>query len=275
LLTRTWSRHHTVMLLAGLGYSVSYFVQSKGFVYHAYPVLVCSVSFLGICIGCGLPRAWTEWQSSKNLPRLAVLSMAALLALPPIKRAHDDVMRWYLTYNITYGPVGRFRQAVIEVVNHFAPTRQSYFFAFTTHPFPGFPTASYTNADYTGRSITQQFVPAYARLDEVTDPVVRIGVLEAAEYQRRTVVEDFERRPPSIVFAESYGPRLGMNGRQFDDIAFYLKDPRFQRIWANYEEYPPMGPLRVFVRRAADTKPTPASISSQAAAVAASPDRQP
>jgi hypothetical protein len=125
--------------------------------------------------------------------------VAGLLALPPIKQAHDDVVRWYLTYNIAYGPVGQFRQAVIEVVNHFAPTRQSYFFAFTTHPFPGFPTASYTIAEYSGRSIVQSFIPAYARIDEVTDAKVRQGVVRAAEYQRRTVVEDFERRPPSIV----------------------------------------------------------------------------
>ena len=41
------------------------------------------------------------------------------------------------------------------------------------------------------------------------------------------VVEDFERRPPSIVFVERNRARLGMNGRQFDDIAFYLTDPRF------------------------------------------------
>jgi hypothetical protein len=249
LVTRTWSQQHTVMLLAGLGYSASYFVQSKGFVYQAYPVLVCSVIFLGICIGRGLPRAWTEWQGSKNFPRLAVLSVVVLLAVPPIKQAHDDVVRWYFTYNIAYGPVGQFRQAVIEVVNHFAPTRQSYFFAFTTHPFPGFPTASYTIAEYSGRSIVQQFIPAYARLDEVTDAVVRQRVVRTAEYQRRVVVEDFERRPPSIVFAERSPARLGMNGRQFDDIAFYLTDPRFQRIWKNYEEYPPMGPLRVFVLR--------------------------
>ena len=121
LVTRTWSRQHTVMLLAGLGYSVSYFVQSKGFVYHAYPVLVCSVTFLGICIGQGLPRAWTEWQGSRNLLRLAVLSVAVLLALPPIKQAHDDVVRWYFTYNIAYGPVGQFRQAVIDSRQPFCP----------------------------------------------------------------------------------------------------------------------------------------------------------
>jgi hypothetical protein len=252
LLTRTWSRQHTVMLLAWIGYAVCYFVQSKGFVYHAYPVLVCAVTFLGICIGRGVPRAWSEWHASRNISRLAVLAAAVLLALPPLKQAHDDVVRWYFTYNITYGPVGQFRQAVIDVVNHFAPTRQSYFFAFTTHPFPGFPTASYTLADYSGRSIVQQFIPAYARLEEVTDPTARERVLRAADYQRRTVIEDLERRPPSIVFLQAFGPRLGMGVRQFDDIAFYSVDPRFRRIWANYEEYPPMGPLRVFVLRKDD-----------------------
>ena len=193
----------------------------------------------------------------------------SLLALPPIKQAHDDVVRWYFTYNIAYGPVGQFRQAVIEVVNHFAPTRQSYFFAFTTHPFPGFPTASYSIAEWSGRSMVQSFIPAYARRDEISDPAVRRGVLRAAEYQRRIVVEDFERRPPSIVFAEREPARLGMNGRQFDDIAFYLTDPRFQRIWANYEEYPPMGPLRVFVLRSADPQHLGDASRSETAGIAA------
>jgi hypothetical protein len=169
------------------------------------------------------------------------------------------------------GPTGQFRQAVINTVNHFAPTPQSYFFAFSTHPFPGFPTASYTIAEWSGRSMVQPFIPAYARLDEVTDPVVRRGVLRAAEYQRRIVVEDFERRPPSIVFAERNRARLGMNGRQFDDIGFYLTEPRFQKIWANYQEYPPMGPLRVFVLRSADPQHVEAASRSESAGDAAGP----
>src|SRR4030095_5237628 len=130
-------------------------------VYHAYPVLVCSVTFLGICLGRGLTRPWTGWQVTRNWLRFALVSVAVLLALPPIKQFHDDVVRWYFTYNIAWGPTGQFRQAVIDTVNLFAPTRQSYFFAFTTHPFPGFPTASYTIADYSGRSIVQSFIPAH------------------------------------------------------------------------------------------------------------------
>jgi len=252
LITRTWSAQHTVLLLAGLGYTVCYFVQSKGFVYHAYPVLVCTVSFLGVCAGQGLTRAWTGWRTTGRRLHLALVPAVMLLALLPTKQVHDGVVGWYFNYNATWGRTGQLRQAVIDLVNHFAPSPQSYFYAFSTHPFPGFPTASYTAAEWSGRSIVQPFIPAVARLDEVKDASTRSKVIWAAEYQRRMVIEDFERRPPKIVLIERNRVRLGMNGRQFDDIAFYLEDPRFQQIWREYEEYPPLGPLRVFVRRDAD-----------------------
>ena len=74
-------------------------------------------------------------------------------------------------------------------------------------------------------------------------------MVRAAEYQRRTVVEDFRRRPPTVVLVDTARFRLGMNGRSFDDLAFYLQDPEFHEIWAEYEEYPRLGPLRVFVLR--------------------------
>lgn len=249
LVTRTWSPQHTVLLLAGLGFTASYFVQSKGFVYQAYPVLVCTMTFLGICLGQGLARAWRGWRATRKPLWPALGAAVVLIALPPLKQAHDDVASWYFTHNIAWGPTGQFRQAIIDTVDHFAPTRGTYFFAFSTHPFPGFPTASYSRAEWTGRSVVQPVVPALARLAEVTDPERRARVIRAGEYQRRIVVEDFERRPPSIVFAERTLARLGMNGRPFDDIAFYLSDPRFRQIWARYEEYPPMGPFRVFVLR--------------------------
>jgi hypothetical protein len=97
----------------------------------------------------------------------------------------------------------------------------------------------------------EPFIPAIARINEVTDPKVRERVVLAGEYQRQMVIEDFQRRPPTIVFAEqTRSRRLGLNWVKFDDIAFYLADPRFQQIWKNYEEIRPFGSLRVFVLRA-------------------------
>ena len=252
LVARTWTPHSTVLLAATIGFAVSYFVQWKGFGYHAYPVLVCAVSFLGVSVG----QSWSHLRAGPDglygRLRPVVLAGVLILALPTIKYVHDDVARWYFTYNFGWGRIGVLRQTVIDVVNELAPLRGAYFFALTTHPFPGFPTASYTNADWSGRVIVQSVIPAYARIDEVSDPDTRRKVIRAAEEQRRMVVEDFQRRPPSVVFVERQRARLGMNGRWFDDIAFYREDPAFSRIWEDYVEYQPLGPLRVFVLRRAE-----------------------
>ena len=249
MFTLSWTRHHTVMALAGLGYSASYLVQAKGFVYHAYPVLVCAFVLLGISLATGIVRIWNAHANSSALARLGFAFALAFLAVTPVKNAHQDIVRWYLQYNADWGSTGRFRQAVIDVVNEVAPSKGSYFFAFSTHPFPGFPTASYTVADWSGRQVIQFIVPAYARIDEVADPDLRAAIIRAADQQRKMIVEDLRRRPPSIVFVERNRQRLGLHGRSFDDLAFYLQDPGFGKIWSDYDELRPMGPLRVFVRR--------------------------
>jgi hypothetical protein len=253
LLSRRWTRQHTVLLLGGAGYSASYFIQSKGFVYHAYPVLMCAVAFLGVSLASGLGHVWNDRQIVSKPLRLALVFGMLLLTLPPIVQTHDATVRWYAQYNLAWGNTGRFREAVIALVNQHAPTSESFFFAFSTHLYPGFPTASYTRADWSSRSATQGIVAAYARRDELTDPALKKKVLWAADLQRRMVIEDFKLRPPSIVFAERARMRFGMNGRQFNDLAFYLESPEFQRIWSQYVEQPPIGPLRVFILREAGT----------------------
>lgn len=244
--SRSWTHQHSVILLATAGYSISYFAQSKGFVYHAYPVLLCSLVFLGIALGSGLHRLLIVQSSVHRLLRILSATILSFLALLPVKHVHDDVVRWYLTHNVTSGNFGRLRVAAVDLVNRLAPDRGSHFFAFSTHPFPGFPTASYTKAEWTGRAASQFLVPAYARLDEVADNALRQRIISAANSQRRMVIEDFERHPPKVVFVERTQIRLGLGGRRFDDLAFYLADPAFDRIWSQYEELAPLGPLRVF-----------------------------
>ena len=160
LITRTWTRLHSVIVLAGVGYSFSYFIQAKGFVYHAYPVLVCSCVLVGICIGSGWQRAWVLRRTKSGPSPLVLMFVIVLLAVEPVKRVHDDIMHWYFQYNIAWGPTGMYRQAAISVVDRFAPSSRSYFFAFGTHPFPGFPSASYTKAEWTGRSSAQGILAA-------------------------------------------------------------------------------------------------------------------
>ena len=117
LLARCWTRQHSVMLLAGAGYSFSYFIQSKGFVYHAFPVLTCAIVFLGISIASGLSRVHSERNSLSQPLLLSLAAAMLLLTLPPIKRTFSSIVDWYVQYNTTWGDTGRNRDAVIALVN--------------------------------------------------------------------------------------------------------------------------------------------------------------
>jgi hypothetical protein len=245
-ISRTWSHQHAVLASAIAGYAVSYFVQSKGFVYHAYPIVLFSFSLLGVVAAKAACRFISIRPGIGLTTRRTLIAASLLLAFLPVKHIHDDVVRWYASHNVVTGNVGKFRNSVIEVVQLFAPSESTHFFAFSTHPFPGFPTASYTKAKWSGRSASQFLVPAYARRDEIEDLDWRAAISRIAETQRLMVVEDFETRPPSVVFVERTTSRLGLGARPFDDIGFYLEEPRFKKIWARYEEISPLGPLRVF-----------------------------
>lgn len=247
LMTRTWTTHHSVVILAGLGFSASYLVQAKGFVYHAYPVLVCATVLLSISIVHASAKIKRQWGGS--VLQIALAAALACLAFYPIKNVHDTTAKWYFQHNLEWGPTGQLRQAVIDIVTRYAPSEDDHFFAFSTHPFPGFPTASYTEADWSGRAPMQFMVPAYARRSEVIDADLRKEIEKAAELQRRIVVEDMTQRPPAVVFVERSSARLGLYGLHFDDIQFYLEDRQFAALWSQYAELPPIGPLRVFVKR--------------------------
>ena len=249
LIFRRWSSQHTVLLLAGAGYSASYFIQSKGFVYHAFPVRLFACEFHAVCFASAFAKIRGRRGTSSTPVLASLLAVLLLLTFPTIRSTYITTVNWYVQYNKTWGRDGVLRGAVIELVNRYAPTADSYFFAFSMHLFPGFPTASYTSADWSSRSATQGILAAYARKDELSNLPMRDAVARAASLQRSMVIDDLELYPPSIVFLERGPIRFGMNGRQFDDLAFYAADPRFKRIWTHYHEIEPVGPLRVFVRR--------------------------
>ena len=246
LVSRRWTCHQTVLLLAGAGFSISYFVQSKGFVYHAYPVLLCALVFLGVSVANAISAARSRKLRAEVGLSIVIVLVTLSVVIPPIKHSHDAVVSWYFQYSIKMGRTGQFRQAVIELINRYAEGPGQFFYALSTHPFPGFPTASYVSAEWSGRAATQFAIPAFARLDEVQDSERKARIVAAAGVQREIVIEDLRRHPPEVVLVERSRFRLGMSGRYFDDLAFYLMDPDFAEIWNRYEELPPFGSLRVF-----------------------------
>ena len=87
LVTRTWSTQHTVVGLTLIGYSVSYFVQRKGFVYHGFPVLMASIVFLAICLGAGLHGLSERLRLAAPFVRAVVIVGLTVVALVPASTA--------------------------------------------------------------------------------------------------------------------------------------------------------------------------------------------
>jgi hypothetical protein len=111
------------------------------------------------------------------------------------------VVRWYFTYNMAWGPTGQFRQAVIDTVNHFAPTRQSL--SSPSRPirsrhFRRPPIRSPIGRQDDVQSLFQP-TPVSTR---VTDPVSPGKGRPRLRVPTAHGRGGFERRPPSIVFAE-------------------------------------------------------------------------
>ncbi|MGQ0384616.1 MAG: hypothetical protein ACT4UP_08065 [Gammaproteobacteria bacterium] len=244
----TWSftRMHALLLAAIGGYSISYWIQYKGFPYHAYPVLAAACLLLAYTVAHAsrslLRKPWVERVAIRRLTVLALLAVA----VPVLAAPWRDAMSWYRNADRQQGEWGLLREEPAARLRELGIERTDYLFALSTHPHPAFPTVSYLGARWSGRSVAQFVVPAYARRSEVGDAKLLAAIDRSAESQVEGVVADLTLHRPEFVLVEARQRRLGLGFRRFDDIAFYSRDPRFVRAWACYTELAPIGQIRLF-----------------------------
>ena len=117
---------------------------------------------------------------------------------------------------------------------------------------PGFPAVSYADADWTLRHSCLWPLPAIlrARSGSPADRArLRPDEIDAVEdYLRNSLVEDFQRRPPTLAFVARPGWLQGVGRSRFDLLAFLLRDPRFEALWSGYQQIGRLGPLLVYER---------------------------
>ena len=230
------------------GFSLGYWAQGKGFSYHAYPTLACAFTFFAYAIALAARTVRHMNLRLHDGVKLGLAVCVVAIGLHFTRVWSKPVDKWLMQYNVAYGEIGVFRSELIARVNASVP-RGGYVYAFSSHPFPAFPTISYTAAEF-GSPLGAQFaLPAMLARKRVSDPA-RLAALDAAvQWTREQVLADFIRHQPAMVLIETREDRLGMRGRDFDDIAFYAAEPRFAAIWSHYVEVRGIGTLRVFMRR--------------------------
>lgn len=229
------------------GFSFSHWAQHKGFAYHAYPALAVAVTLSAYATALAA-RALLQvkWPVSQWV-KVAMAACPVVVAMNGVRLWSEPVSDWAAIYDMRSGRIGSFRSEVIDRVNAAVP-RGGCVYAFSSHPFPAFPTMSYTVAEWGSPMVGQFVLPALLARDRVGDPARLAALDRAVQAQREQVLADFTRCPPDLVLIETGPERLGMHGRTFDDLAFYNADPRFAALWQRYTEADPLGSLRVFRR---------------------------
>jgi hypothetical protein len=242
--------HAMALFTAFAGFSISHWAQQKGFAYHAYPAWACAATLVGYgAVPAARALASSSWPIGGWL-KIAMAAVPVIIAANFARMGNLYVNDWARLYDMKGDMIGGYRSYLIARINATVPAG-GHVYAFSTHPFPAFPTMSYTAAEWGSPMVGQFAIPAFVERAEVTDPQRLAALDRAVQAQREQVLRDFQNRAPDMVLLATGPERLGMTGREFDDIAFYSADPRFAAIWAQYDEAERIGSLRVFLRRKA------------------------
>lgn len=258
-LSRSVNKYHLVLGAALAGYAISYWLQFKGYEYHRYPLTASALILLAVAS----VSAWRGLAALRTslppwLTRAIQISVAAI-GVVYFSQALAETRQWYQSANARDGSIGAARMRLVKLVDDLAGAQQpAYLYAFSTHPFPGFPTVNYTHLEWASRTNSQFVIPALLKRSDRKAPKDQRRLDEAIAYQRQIVLEDFQRHEPKVVLLDAARGRHAIGGRKYDDIAFFCEDPRFAAIWTHYSEVPNTNLLglqvRVFVRDSVTAK---------------------
>jgi hypothetical protein len=194
------------MMVAAIGFLLSYFMQSKGWPYHALPLLGCSS--IGVA-------AWLA--NTKTPPRLLRLAAPTLLLMPFVI-AVQATLREPL-------PNADVRRAIAGL----RPGESVGFIA--TDPALPWSVTYQSDLRYPSRYMSFWMMRAVISNEALGGPDRRL-----TELGRRVVgetVADFRCNPPRRIIVAR--PRPGVSPREaFDILPFFLRDPQFAALMAHY-----------------------------------------
>ena len=245
------SHLQATVMMAAVGFLVSFFVQMKGFTYHAFPFWCLVTLIAALHIGRTFDSAGdsagdaagdaTSQSSGINWVRL--VSSLVLVALVSVNI--ERVVNWYGQTNLDNGPYASRTEALISAVDSQGP--DGTFLALATHPYPAFPIALYADADWQSRTVAAFFLPAIAKLRDAGTKADQDDLEQIESRAHDLVLADLQNEP-DVVLVDNYPYKLGIGLIEFDLLEFYMEDPRFADLWHSYREIEPVYKFRVFVR---------------------------
>jgi len=204
-----WSEESGVaaaLTVAAVAFTIVYFVQAKGWSYHAVPMLACASIALAAALVAGTSPA-----------RLTILAAPALLLLPFSIAAQHEAREPASTQDVTNSLAGLQPEATVGMIS--------------TNPSFGWPAVLERGLRfplrYNGFWMMQAIVTNEAHGGR--DP--RLTALGRAV--ARQAAADFECTPPQRIVIDRPTPQQARRG-DFDILAFFLREPQFAALLAHY-----------------------------------------
>lgn len=196
----------SALTVAALAFTIVYFVQAKGWSYHAVPMLGCASVALAAMLAGGV-----------NPPRLMLLTAPALLLLP---------------FAIAVQHAEREPQSTHDVAQALTDIRPGETVGFiSADPAFGWPAILERRLRFPQRYYGFWMMQAVVS-NEVhggTDP----RLTELGSRVVRETVDDFECTRPRRIIVDRPTPAQ-VRGGAFDILAFFLRGPQFRALLAHY-----------------------------------------
>lgn len=192
---------------------ISYAIQNRGFTYHADPLRIMLV-FMAVSLVA------RKFEVPFRLSRICMVAALALVAFRvAVLGFYED--QWA---SVTAKKLERY-----DV--------RGGLYTFTAHVFIGFPLANRIDGPWDSRFPCLWPVPGVQRILAAPQNFTaeQVAAAEKADrYMTDAVIEDFERRRPSIVIVDARKDKSYFDGVAFDYVAHFKRDPRFARLWSEY-----------------------------------------
>ena len=227
----------------GFSFTASFLIQQKGFSSHQFPIHTLAIIALTALIMEGIQRSQIlGWKTVRGSILLVATTLMLLLTT-----SFQRTQNWYYDENRVWIKENTFAWEIDQLttlLNKYSP--EDTFLSISAHPFPGFPTGLYVRPKWAGVDMVRRYIAAIMALRNFRSKGEVNSVLaELEKVERLRIMTEFKKKPV-IVLANIHETMGQINTSSTLD--FFLEDPRFQKIWSNYQELEPIGNTRVFKR---------------------------
>lgn len=191
------------LMVAATGFAAAYFIQSKGWPYHAIPMLGCGSLALAFLLG-----------EAGAIPRRMRLIVPALLALPLFLAADDELHPALPSPDLLGAISGLNRGDTVAFL--------------TTEPALPWSVTLQQGYRYPSRYMGYWMMNAIIRNEYLGSPNPRLTAL-GRQIVTETV-QDYRCAPPRRIIV--WRPRPGQDA--FDILPFFLRDPQFRELLSHY-----------------------------------------